>query len=426
MNQIKPYLFWIAVGAVLLLEIGYWVLSMPAVDVLGNKAEAQKAKTSLDTEYNHLKELDRRAKNGSPMGVFDAEKASDIAKLTNDYLITPAWTDVLEPHVKRYDEQLTEIKKHLAARSKRLNEPIASSSDKFGWYTVYQNLTEEQLKQLAAAKALAMPTTGTGKNSAAAPMGALGIPGAAGMGAAKPVSSMPAGEPDFATDATLRSLAGFFTKGAENPDPAEHPALTRQFRTMERVIAVILATSVSNTANPLAGETTAPEQTRAALAGVTWDTAQGGAAIGGDAGSYASGWRLTVNLQGPLTAILATIAELEHAGGDAPVFVVTGSEISRKAAYALGERKDVGAEQVTARLGLLVLDFSDALTGTKPIAPSAAPAGAPRPGMPPGGFPGGFPGSMPGGFPGGMPPGAPGGAPRGTPASRSVQQEENQ
>lgn len=423
MNQIKPYLFWIAIGAVLLLEIGYWVLSMPAVDLLGNKAEAQKAKTSLDTEYNHLKELDRRAKNGSPMGVFDAEKEADIRKLTNDYLITPAWTDVLEPHVKRYDEQLTEIKKHLAARSKRLNEPIAASSDKFGWYTTYQNLTEEQLKQLAAARALAMPTTGAARAVSAAPA----IPGGpGGVGTTKTGSSMPAGEPDFATDATLRALAGFFTKGAENPDPSEHPVLTRQYRTMERIIAVVLATSASNNANPLVGETTAPEAGHAALAGVTWDAAPGGAIVGGDAGAYATGWRLTVSLQGPLTAILATIAELEHAGGDAPVLIVTGSEIARKPTYTLGERKDVGAEQVTARLGLLVLDFSDALTGAKPIAPAGSPSGAPHPGMPPGGFPGGFPGGGPGGFPGAPPMGGSGAAPRGAPPSRGALQEDNQ
>lgn len=413
MNQIKPYLFWVAIGAVLLLEIGYWVLSVPAIDLLGNKAEAQKTKARLDTEFNHLKELDRRAKNGSPMGVFDAEKEADIRKLTNDYLITPAWIDVLDPHVKRYDEQLTEIKKHLVARSKRLNEPIASSSDKFGWYTVYQNLTEEQLKQLDAARALALPSTSAKTSSMVAPpMMVPGMPGIGGV--AKPASPTPVGEPDFATDASLRSLAGFFTKGAENPDPAEHPALTRQFRTMERIIAVVLATSVSNSANPLAGETAAPEPSHAALAGVTWDSSATGAAIGGDAGGYATGWRLTLNLQGSLTAVLATVAALEHAGGDAPVFIVTGSEISRKPTYAVGERKDVGAELVNARLGLLALDFSDALTGAKPIA-------APSPGAP--GMPPGFGGpGMPPGFGGpGMPPG-----PRGPAPSQGGMSEDNQ
>lgn len=419
MNQIKPYLFWIAIGAVLLLELGYWILSAPAIDLLGNKAEAQKAKIRLDTEFNHLKELDRRAKNGSPMGVFDAEKEADIRKLTNDYLITPAWIEVLDPHVKRYDEQLTDIKKHLAARSKRLNEPIASSSDKFGWYTAYQNLTEEQLKQLAAAKALALPINGVKTAAMAAPpMGVPGMPGPAG--GTKPASSMPAGEPDFATDASLRSLAGFFTKGAENPDPTEHPALTRQFRTMERIIAVVLATSAGNAANPLAGETAAPEPGHAALAGVTWDTSATGAAIGGDTGAYATGWRLTLNLQGSLTGVLAAIAALEHAGGDAPIFIVTGSEISRKPTYAVGERKDVGAELITARLGLLALDFSDAPTGAKPI---AAPApGAPRsPGMPPGY---GGPGMPPPGYGGPGMPSPPG--PRGPAPSQGGNSEDAQ
>ena len=145
MSQLKPFLFWIVIGAILVLELAYWLLSIPAIDVVGNKATAMAAKSALDIEHKHLVELDRRSKNNSPLGVFDAEKEFDIRRLTNDYLITPAWKDMLEPHVRRYDEQLRAIKEHLAERSKILHNPIASSNDRFGWYTAYQNLTEAQL-----------------------------------------------------------------------------------------------------------------------------------------------------------------------------------------------------------------------------------------------------------------------------------------
>ena len=393
MNQLKPYLFWIVIGAILVLELAYWLLSVPALDVVGNKAEAIAAKAALDTEHKHLVELDRRSRNSSPLGVFDAEKESDIRRLTNDYLITPAWTDVLEPHVRRYDEQLKDIKEHLAARSRILHEPVASSSDKFGWYTTYQSLTEAQLKQLHGAKALVLPLIAgsqqdTVAGSAGAPPGAVARGAAStGAGAAK------AAEPDFATDAAVRTIAGFFTKGADLPDPSDHPLLTRQYRTMERIIAIVLATSATNAANPLAGQVEAPETGRAAIAGVTWDKKEGDSPIGGEVGAFATGWKLNLTLQGPVSAIMATTAAIERpSDSKAPIFVVTGSDLGRKPSYAKGERKDVGAEMALCTLSVLVLDFSTASGGEAPAAasPAKGAAGAP-PGMPPGmiGQPGG-------------------------------------
>ena len=386
MNQLKPFLFWIVIGTILVLELAYWLLSIPAIDVVGNKAEAMAAKTALDTEHKHLIELDRRSKNSSPMGVFDAEKESDIRRLTKDYLITPAWKDVLEPHVRRYDEQLKDIKEHLAARSKILHEPIAASSDKFAWYTTYQNLTEAQLKQLHEANVLVLPAT------AASTAGS-------GQKNPGPAGETKDGNPDFATDAALRTIAGFFTKGADLPDPAEHPVLTRQYRTMERIIAIVMATSATNAANPLAGQVDAPEAGRAAIAGVTWESKDRDAIIGGDSANFASGWKVNLTLQGPLSAVLAATAAIERpTDSQAPIFIVTGSDISRKTPYAKGERKDVGAEMATCKLSLLVLDFS----AVKPAAGSTSQGG---------------PEAAPG-FQGGMPPGVttpPGIAGPGTP-----------
>ena len=335
MKQLKPFLLWIILGAVLLVEIGWWVLSIPDIDVVGNKAQAQEVKNALDTEYKHLVELDRRAKNGNPLGVFDAEKEADIQRLTNDHLITPAWKDVLEPHVRRYEQQLAEIKQHLAGRSKHLSEPIAASSDKFGWYTTYQNLTEEQLRKLYAAGALVLPSSARSGNA----------------------PNAPAPEPDFATNSSLRTIAGFFTKASENPEASEHPVLTRRFRTMERIITVLLGATASNLPNPLADPVEPPQRAPAAIAGVSWESSEN--QVGGDVATYASGWKLTLTLEGQLSAVVASISALEHPNGpEAPVLIVTGSEIARKPTYTAGERKDVGAEPVTARISLLILDFT--------------------------------------------------------------------
>ena len=414
MNQIKPYLFWVVIGLILFLELAWWALSIPDIDVVGNKAEAQKAKKTLDEEYKHLEQLDKRAKSGSPTGVFDAEKEADIRTLTDNYLITPEWKKVLDPHVKRYEEQLVAVKKHLASRSVSLRKPIADSTDKFAWYTAYQNASEAQLKVLHEAQAIVLLTSATAAKSPAPggmPAGLPGgVPGTAGAGSVASATS--ATSPDFSTDASLRAIAGFFTKGADLPDPSQHEQLSRQFRTMERIIAVVVGTSAADAVNPLAGVEDKPSTDRAAIGGVTWATDATATVIGGEASSYATGWTLSVTLHGPMSAILSTMAALEYPHeATSPLLDVVGVDLSRKAAFMAGERKDVGSELVIARISLLVLDFTDAPNGTKPVAAPAAGAG--RSGMPPG---------MPGGYNPGMPPGmAP--PPQGDPSNRAEPSE---
>ena len=352
MNQIKPFLFWIVIGAVLLLELAWWLLSIPDIDVVGNKSAALSAKAKLKVEEDHLKELANRAKRQSPSGVFDAEKEADIRRLTNDYLLTPAWKSVLEPHVNRYDLQLQEIKRHLADHSQALSLPLAASTDKFGWYTAYQNLTEEQLKRLAAAKALAQPGSATPKP--AKTTGTQPTPTAA------PVATQPAEVvTDYANDPILRALAGFYTKGADLPEATEHPALTRQYRTMERIIEVVLGTAAANEVNPLTGVSDLPEAGPAAFAGVVWNPKGDQLALGDGVASHAAAWSLTLTLQGPVSTLLATTSALEHPKGSTkPLIIVTGCEIARKPTFVAGERKDTGSEVAVAKLTLVVLDFT--------------------------------------------------------------------
>ncbi len=380
MNQLKPYLFWVVIGAVLLLELAWWLLSIPDIDVVGNKSEALSAKAKLKVEEDHLKELANRAKRQSPSGVFDAEKEADIRRLTNDYLLTPAWKSVLEPHVNRYDLQLQEIKRHLADRSQVLNLPLAASTDKFGWYTAYQNLTEEQLKRLAAAKALIQPGPATAKPAKTA--------GTQPAPAAAPTASQSAEVvTDYANDPNLRALAGFYTKGADLPEATEHPVLTRQYRTMERIIEVVLSTAAVNDANPLTGVSDRPEAGPAAFAGVVWNPKSEQLALGDGVASQASAWGLTLTLQGPVSTLLATTSALEHPKGSAkPLIIVTGCEIARKSTFVPGERKDTGAESAVAKLTLVVLDFAHSshppAAGGAPVNPGDPSAEPAHPGQP--------------------------------------------
>ncbi len=72
--------------------------------------------------------------------------------------------------------------------------------------------------------------------------------------------------------------------------------------------------------------------------------------------------------------------------------VVTGGDLSRKTNYLSAERKDTGNEVVVGHFNLLVLDFSQALVGVKPVDPKAGPPD----GMPPQGGPMGGPMGGPG------------------------------
>jgi hypothetical protein len=365
-KSIQPFLFWIILAVILVVELVIWVCAQPSVDLMGDAAAAQQVKVELDKEYRHLTEMDRRAKNGSPQGVFDAENAADIQRLTDEYLITGSWKEVLVPHVQKYDKHLTDIMGHLKERSKILHKPLADSGDKLGWYTAYQDASESLLKQLHASGCLVLPSQAPGA-SANAGMGAPLAPGAAPT-AATTTSTAPA-TLDFATDRTLRDIAGLYTKASDYPDAAEHPALTTRFRIVERLAGLLLQAAAANTVNPIiTGD--APAPAKAALAGLAWGDF---VAPGGGVATYAAGQRLTMDLHGQASSLLAALATLERSG-PGPVLVVTGSTLERKAQYAKGERKDVASEQAVLHLSLLLLDF------TLPAAEAAATQQIPEPG----------------------------------------------
>ncbi len=351
--------FWIASGAVVAIELLVWVLALPDVDIIGQAKPAQDAKSALDQEYRHLQELDRRGQHGNPTGTFDPEKPEDITRLTGDYLITPPWKEALKPHVAGYDRQLGDIKSFLTKRSAPLHRPVAESADKLGWYTAYQAASEAQLKRLLAAGALRLPVP-TDPAAAQVP-------------------------PDLGIDRDLRGMAGFFTKGNEFPDPAEHPRLTVQLRIMERLIDAVLEARAANTVSPIAGGQP-PAPIVAAFTGVRWGAAEGAEAgkdsvvpLDDGTKALAQAHRLTIDLVGSVSSLLAAQAALERSADlERPVVIVTGSDLARADAFAAGERKDIPAEFARLRLRLVVLDFDPPAPppGTAPAGDPAAPAPA--------------------------------------------------
>ena len=402
MNNLKPFLFWIVVGAILFIELVIYICALPDLDLIGDAAAARASKTKLDVEYVHLTELDQRAKKGSPTGVYDPENADDIKKLTDDFLITGTWKAVLDPHVQKYEKHLKDITAHLAERSASLHKPIADSGDKLGWYTAYQAASEALLHQLASAGCLRLPVAQV-SITATVPSIRTNKPTwemKESVPVPRPSDVQPPGEIDYAVAKEVRDVAGLYTKVSDYPEPTEHPQLTIRFRIIERLSSLILESAAANSVSPL-HVTDVPPAVRPVLSAVTWvDQAL---VPGGGVAAYGTGIGLSVLLRGPLSTLLAAQAAFERSD-NGPVIIVSGCTINRKADYAPGERKDVTAEQGEMRLSLVVLDL------TAPA--SAAVQGAVR-----GAVPGGYPGAVPGGYPGVVPGGYPGAAPGGYPGA---------
>lgn len=390
MSKIKPYLFWVVTGVVVLVEVVVFVLALPDVDMVGDLNGARETKNTLDKDYKQLEDLAVRAKEGIPPGQFDAEQPAEIDNLVKKYLITPAWKPVLERQVEDYRKTSGAIQGYLAQRSKPLLRHVADTEDKLEWYTAYQKESVELLRTLHGERRLQLPE--------------------------QPATEGVAAEPDFSDDARMREVIGLYTKPGDFPDAKEHPLITGRLRVIEQIAAALRRAKTQVVANPVAavgGEGLRParisalrwegmEAARAAAAALAARAAAAAAAapaggpgmmipgmafpgmeapmgpaagpvqsvkpvsdrgdveMPGQLSGLATGWRAVIDLVGPLPAVMAAEAALEHGDPQGPVLVVTAFEIKRKESFRQAERKDVAAEDVRAQVAVLVLDFTKA------------------------------------------------------------------
>ncbi|MBA3685684.1 MAG: hypothetical protein H0W72_10665, partial [Planctomycetes bacterium] len=346
MNQLKPYFYWIACGIALLVLIIVAFVWTPSDAQLGDPYAVKK---TLDTEYAKLEKLDKRAKKGDPAGVFDAENKQDIDKLTNDYLLTGKWLDVLTPHVSKYEQQLGGIQKDLIERSAPLHQEVSANHDLLGWYIAYENKTGALVTQLLEAKAIVLPERVGG--GAAPKATGVGVPagGPAGAGATAAVAKDVQRDP--ATDAPLRDTVGLFTRGETHPAAEEHPSLTTRFRIVERIAQVVLASAAESLPNPVID----PElRVSSAPAFVRFEWAAGSEALQPPVGNYATSQRCSVTFQGSESALLALMAGLESM--EKPVVIVLGSTLSRRERSRAGAHalKDAAREPRVAPMALTV------------------------------------------------------------------------
>jgi hypothetical protein len=349
-KQIKPYLFWYITGVIVLVELGFLIF-WGQYDDAGHTP--QEVKAALDTEFKNLEDLHTRAKNGDPQGRFDPEVPLDIKNLTLKYLITERWKPVLVPIVKKYNEQLEQIRSDLVTRSADLHKAITENEDLSTWYTAYEGKTKELLLALKNAGALSLP---------------------------EDVSA----NLDLEGDEHVRSIAGLFTKGGNLPALTDHPLLTTRCRIVEKLSEAIIATKGKNLGNPVMEKTVpaVPEQSGAAVTALQWKQRDGNR----DDTTGVVAYSLVLTLQGSAAALVATEAAIERI--TSPVVVVLGANLSEHAAWKPGERKSKEIDPMVLAMTITVLDYTNAVRQAPPappapVAPKPAAVRASAPASPP-------------------------------------------
>ena len=324
-KQLKPYTFWIVCGVIVVIELGL-IAFWPIADEADRTPE--EVKNQLDNDYKKLDDLYKRAGN-SPTGVFDAEKPDDIKRLTKDYLLTPKWKGVLQPHVDKYNQQLTSIRRDLAQRSAVLRDPIADSGDLFAWYNAYVGKTKEVMLALRNGKSLI-------------------------------VDESKKEDADFENGSAVRARVGFYTKIERTPEASEHPALTARFRIMQKISEALIASGSNSLPNPAVKTGSEPElqgKLPAQITAAEWKrSGDQSKVLSGPIADIADAHELTLTLAGTTSALVSAEAALEAISE--PVMIVAGGLLSARGSLGAGARKGLIDEPMTLRLTVVVIDFN--------------------------------------------------------------------
>jgi hypothetical protein len=379
-KKIRPYIFWIVCGVLILAELVLiFVFTPTSAD--GQRSPEQ-VKTALDDANKELDKLYKQAQKGSPAGrEFDAENQTDIKLLTTEWLATPAWKPVLDEHLDQYRAQMGDIRQYLVKRSAPLHEQMSTVRSGRDWYDAYEEKTAKLLKELYDEHCLVMDArSASAAPGAGAPTGGAPTSPASPTGPTAPTggASAPTGggdqsdaAPDFREKA-LRSRAGFFTT-TQTPDTELIPKYELHYNLMRLVRDALIGSKGVNDVSP-AVRNRQPQEERARL--LSADNAE---SLAPDDKSVV----MHLKFQGPISALLAVQAALEENRDAAqPIKAVIGCTLARKSNMAEGERRDATSEPAVLAVTFVVLDFQkmEELRIDPPPEPqkAASPAKPPR------------------------------------------------
>ncbi len=338
MEQIKPYLFWIVCGVLLVVELAIIAMVEPGVESKPGVGPAD-AKQQAESAYRSRIQGDllERANNVIEIGGVPSplERSTErINEVLDNYIITDEWQTILKGAIAEHHKQLKDIKIGLVSRSRVLYQPFTATDTPATWYFEYQEKTADILRRLDEAGALQMPAAFADPN-----------------------------DEDLTENERLRSTFGLRT------DPNtflvdDHEAVVREYRVIEQLAAAIANASGQVYPNPLldsAHGDWAMDETAAVLARfaeLEWEeeprrtAPENGVEYG-----------FTLTLEGPLAALHAATAAIDRISN--PILVRTGCKWHRAGRRGDGST-EVGAqvdEHMRLVLNYVLLDYLAAFRG---------------------------------------------------------------
>jgi hypothetical protein len=422
MDKVKPYLFYIVCGVVLVVMLVLMVVFGPSHAEAPN-ATVEATKTAADKAYK-----DKLTKSTPPLGLEKrAEKTlqrkgqqipenprkpedpTHVSEILDNYVIHASWNGYFQNVVNAYRQQLAGIKTDLLTRSEPLGEAVSPASDPGQWYQAYLGTSVRLLAQALESGVMVEPAKNARPNPG---FGAGGF----NQPAPTPVATTPPDEgwtrADLEESAQLRSVIGLYTSGGSFPPAGEHPQLTARLRSIERVVEALVRTEAEPLPNPnldppqgldlAVVQPVTPPKPR--IVSLTWGDSRPSAALRG-----AQLHRFDLKLRGTPTVLLAALARLDSI--TTPIVVRLGANWTQPGGSTFGggagNRGGTATPEMEVSAGFVIVDFRG-LKGVDLTAGDAGPGPGGAPGMP-GGMPDGNvppnpygPGG-PGGFEGGYP-----------------------
>ena len=306
MDKIKPYMFWIICGVVLLVEL-MLAFTLDPVNADGNNVV--NATKKLNKQVKDFGVYVEKADN-TPPKAFAIDNVEYFNKLNADYLVSKSWMSGLNQVQNELRTHKENVESDLRKRSGVLHKGVSiPNAPLFRWYKDYNDKTVELLNELHKADQLKV----VGNDPLAS------------------AETKERADELLASNATLRKVGGFYTKGAEFPTEEEHPIITTRFRISEAIINALLAAEGSLIENNMVNFGNknfilAPDGiVKPGLVEITWDSFGGGKWDSENAVAVKGGRAVNfkVKLSGSASALLAATAQIEKS--QEPIFVIHGS-----------------------------------------------------------------------------------------------------
>ncbi|NRA39512.1 MAG: hypothetical protein HRU15_15330 [Planctomycetes bacterium] len=215
MDKIKPYLFWIICGVLLIAEL---VVALTLEPVNSNNKTAVQATKALNSEVSSLSGGYGVKADNDPVDPFKIDDWELFQKMQEDYLLTSKWKPALDGVKKELETHKANVESNLQKRSKVLHDPVKRNASRADWYFTYEALTAKYLKELYEAQ----PTL-------------LGLDSDPFSNAQDNADK----EDIYKADKRLRETVGFYTKGQDFPNINEQPIIALRLRISEAIISAV-------------------------------------------------------------------------------------------------------------------------------------------------------------------------------------------